>query len=387
MNDRLILRRTGGFPYNSASPSVNVRTTLDGNPAILRGVATSVTDFRVDEVWIGVADIPELVTEVSTRFEHLSVACTPTRRGAARMAVGPITLPALDGARSMSMFIEVDGESLTIAAKEPAPLDEFEVHLLTFQDLLTFLVDEPSGREVLRVKSLNGEVAQVHERVRFPRALPAESRAARPFVSLIGAEAALGIERWWSARKGLRPVTEMAAALCYAPSVLVESDLAVSAAALDRLLTKTMRLPRRFSRSDVKEVVDAIDGAVLDLPVKTAMLEGVKSALNSTPLRTKIEELVRVLGPVVLGNAYIDGDKWVTAFMETRNAIAHGAGHDGFWTNQSLLRATRRANRIMLILALLQHLGASGRVLSLAATDLGDKHAKWHRRGPIFDAP
>ncbi|MBK4348957.1 HEPN domain-containing protein [Lacisediminihabitans changchengi] len=387
VEDRLMLRKASGFPYNSVSPGVKLRTELNGVQAVLSGQAMGPTDFQVDQIWVGVDDIPELVAEVSATFEHLAIACTPLKKGIAPTAVGPLTIPTLDHARPMTLVIAVDGTSMTISSAECAPLDEFDTHLAAFQDLLTFLVDEPSGRGALNVKTCSGEVAVVHGRVRFPRAMPPVHRESRPFISLTGPGAAIGVARWWEARKKLRPVTEIAAALNYAPPSLVEADLAVSAAALDRLLSLSRRLPRRFSKADVIAAADAIDSTAIDPVVKTALLQAVKGTLNATPLRAKIDEMVRRLGPIVLGNAFLEADTWVPAFMEIRNAIAHGSGKSGIWTDDALLRATRRANRIMLALALLSYLGASDRILSLAATDLGNKHAKWHRRGPIFHVP
>ncbi|MET3769360.1 hypothetical protein ABIB15_002056 [Marisediminicola sp. UYEF4] len=387
VGDRLMLRIANGFPYNSASPWVKLRTELNGQKSVLSGQAMGPTEFRVDQIWVGVDDIPELVAEVSTTFEHLAIACTPVNIAALHAAVGPITIPGFDRTRPMSLSIAVDGASLTIATEECAPLDEFEVHFAVFQDLLTFLVDEPSGRGALNVKTSSGEIAVVHGRVRFPRAVPPGHRISRPFVSLIGPGAVLVIERWWEARRMLRPVTEIAAALSYAPPSLVEADLAMSAAALDRLLSLSINLPRRFSKADVNTATNAIEATEIDPAVKTALLQAVKGTLNATPLRAKVGEMVRHLGPIVLGNAFLQADKWVPVFMEVRNAIAHGSGSTGIWTDDTLLRATRRANRIMLVLALLAHFGASGRILSLAATDLGNKHAKWHRRGPIFHVP
>ncbi|THG34027.1 hypothetical protein E6C70_11445 [Glaciibacter flavus] len=105
-----------------------------------------------------------------------------------------------------------------------------------------------------------------------------------------------------------------------------------------------------------------------------------------TTLHSKTERLLSGVHPVALAYTRVSIDNWLPKFKRTRNHIAHGNGGSttDVWTDGALLRAVRDANRVLLSLALLTHLGVPDAALERTAERLGNRYSGRHRPTGIF---
>ena len=113
-----------------------------------------------------------------------------------------------------------------------------------------------------------------------------------------------------------------------------------------------------------------------------------KREATRTTLQSKVELLLDGVNDRALTNSRVSVDTWLPKFKKTRNDIAHGNGGEPqsreIWTNDSLLRAVRDANQVLLTLALLTHLGVPDAAIELAAERMGTRYGGRHRATGIF---
>lgn len=391
--DRWILKSPGSFSGGTYQPSGRtLTTTIDGVPTLIRGAVHVIDEdlgMRVDEIRVGSIDESPTYTSVTAQFEHLSSLCSYRHEdGAARSAREPLALPALGDAATMSVFLPSATDTVVITAVTPAPIEAFEEHLTALQDLFTFGADMPIGRLRLDATETSGDVVQIVGRERFA---PFQRNARKPvehILRLSGEWTQAAIERWWEARTEWRPITQIISGLRYQPGY-VEADVILTAVAIEALATKTLLDERpRLSATDalpIVEALDALEGMNFD---QRSLISGLKSELSRTTLRSTVDQLVSRLGENALGGTRLSVDEWLKYFIKTRNGIAHGGpglgGTRDLWIEGDLLRAVRDANWVMLVLALLQHLGAPDSAIDRAAERLGVRYGTRHGDSEIF---
>ncbi|MFT4157336.1 MAG: hypothetical protein QM630_05320 [Microbacterium sp.] len=367
-----------------------LRTIIGEQPALLRWtvfVIDGELGLRVDELRIGSDDDQPTYTEVSTVFEHLGSVCSWRHEdGAQRSPFDPISLPALDDATPMSALLSSATDAVKVVSTSPAILDEFESHLNALQDLLTFALDLPVGRLDLSATDLFGRTVEIYGRHRFA---PFERASRRPIehqLRLSGDWTQTVIDRWWAARATLRPIPQLLAALRYQPGY-IEADVILSAAAIEALASRTdIDEAPRLTNADAQPILDALNGLRGLNEDQRAVVSQIKGEITRTTLHSKTELLLNGVNTVALANTRVSIDDWLPKFKRTRNHIAHGNGGStsDVWTDSALLRAVRDANRVLLSLAFLAHLGVPAAALQRAAERMGNRYAGRHRSTGIF---
>lgn len=390
-NDRFVLRAPGSFSYATGqSGTRTLRTIIDDRPALLRGEVFALDGelgLRVDELRVGSNDDRPTYTDVSAVFEHLGSVCSYRHEdGAQRSVFDPINLPALDDAVPMSATLPSATDTVTIVSASSVGLDEFESHLDALQDLLTFASDSPVGRLSLCATDASGRTVEILGRERFA---PFERPSRQPIehqLRLSGDWTQTVIDRWWAARGTLRPIPQLLAALRYQPGY-IEADVILSAAAIEALASRPdVGEAPRLSSTDAQPILDALDGLRGLNEDQRAVVSQIKGEITRTTLHSKTELLLNGLNTVALANTRVSIDDWLPKFKRTRNHIAHGNGGTAsdVWSDGALLRAVRDANRVLLSLAFLNHLGVPDAALERAAERLGNRYAGHHRATGVF---
>ena len=390
-NDRFVLKAPGCFSYATGqSDSHILRTAIDSRPALLRGAVFAIggeLGLRIDELRVGSDDDQPTYTEISAVFEHLGSICSyRLEDGAQRWPSIPISLPALDNAVQMVATLPSGVDAVRIASETAVVLDEFELHLNALQDLLTFASDLPVGRLSLEATEASGRKVEIHGRERFA---PFGRRPTNPIehqLRLSGEWTQTVIDRWWTGREALRPILQVMAGLRYQPAY-VEADVIFSAAAIEALATRTeVGEQPRLSETEALPILAALE-ALSGLSLDQRQVVGqMKAEATRTTFQSKVDLLLAGLNAVALANSRVSIADWLGKFMKTRNDIAHGNG--GFasdvWTDSALLRAVRDANRVLLSIAFLTHLGVPDAAVERAAERLGNRYSGSHRSTGIF---
>lgn len=390
-NDRFVLRAPGSFSYATGqSGTRTLRTIIDDRPALLRGEVFALDGelgLRLDELRVGSDDGLPTYTDVSAVFEHLESVCSYRHEdGAQRSVFDPINLPALDDAAPMSAILPSATDTVKIESASSVGLDEFESHLDALQDLLTFASDSPVGRLSLSATEASGRTVEILGRERFA---PFERHSRQPIehqLRLSGDWTQTVIDRWWAARDALRPIPQLLAGLRYQPGY-IEADLILSAAAIEALATRTdVGEAPRLSTDDAQPILDALDALTGLSQDQRAVISQMKGEATRTTLHSKTQLLLSGVNTVAVENSRVSVGAWLPKFKRTRNHIAHGNGGSSsdVWTDGALLRAVRDANRVLLSLAFLTHLGVPDAALERAAERLGNRYAGRHRATGIF---
>ncbi|UIP57157.1 hypothetical protein DSM26151_00100 [Agromyces marinus] len=390
---RFILKAPGCFSFATGQPETRtLRTSIDNRAALLRGgifILAGQPGLRIDELRVGSDEEQPRYTEVLATFEHLDSICSyRCDDGAQRSMSAPLTLPALEDAGQMSATFPSAPGSVTIASPVPVPLDAFETHLDALQDLLTFAADMPVGRLSLSATDEGGRTVQIHGRDRYaPFARPLRQPIEHQ-LRLSGEWAQTVIDRWWAARESLRPIPQVAAALRYQPGY-VEADVLFSAAAIEALATGTdVGEQPRLSDGDAQPIIAALDSLSGLNNDQRQIVAQLKADTRRTTFRSKVRLLLATVSDTAVGNSRVAVEEWLPRFIETRNSIAHGSNDTrpsrSIWTDSALLRAVRDANRVLLSLAFLAHLGVPDAALERAAERLGNRYGGRHRPTGIF---
>jgi hypothetical protein len=390
-NDRFILKAPGCFMYATGQPKARtLKTTIDGRPALLRGDVFAIDGelgLRLYELRIGSDDDEPTYVEMSAVFEYLSSVCSyRPEDGAQRSAADPIDLPALIHAAPMSAVIPSSTNTVRLIAASATVLDEFEPHLEALQDLLTFALDMPVGRLSLSATDTAGRVVEIHGRERFAPFGRPPRRPVEHLLRLSGTYAQAVMDRWWDARETLRPIPQLLAGLRYQPGY-VEADVILSAAAIEAFATRTdVGEDPRLSNDEAQPILNALDGLVELNENQKTIVSQMKHEVTRTTLHSKMELLLARVSPVAIANSRVSTADWLPKFKRTRNHIAHGNGGSvsDVWTDKETLRAVRDANRLLLSLAFLTHLGVPEAALERAAERLGNRYSGQHRSTGIF---
>lgn len=377
-------------PYPRLIGGSRLRTTIDDRPALLRGEVFALDGelgLRVDELRVGSDDDQPTYTDVSAVFEHLGSVCLYRHEdGAQRSAFDPINLPGLDDAAPMSATLPSATDTVKIVSASPVGLDEFESHLDTLQDLLTFASDSPVGRLSLSATEASGRTVEILGRERFA---PFERPSRQPIehqLRLSGDWTQTVIDRWWAARNTLRPISQVLAGLRYQPGY-IEADVILSAAAIEALASRLdVGEAPRLSPDDAQPILDALDALTGLNQDQRAVISQMMGEATRTTLHAKTELLLSGVNTVAVENSRVSVADWLPKFKRTRNHIAHGTGGSAsdVWTDTALLRAVRDANRVLLSLAFLTHLGVPDAALERAAERLGNRYSGRHRTAGIF---
>lgn len=391
--DRFILKAPGCFSGATGQPGSRVlRTTIGDRPALIRGVLFVIDgDFglRVDELRIGSDDVEPTYTEASATFENLSSLCSYRHEdGAQRSPHAPINLPGLAGAGAMSAFLPSEVDVVKIVSPYAVALDDFESHLAALQDLMTFAADLPVGRISLSAVDSNGRTVQIFGRERFAPFGSAPRRPVDYLLRLSGEWLQTVIERWWSGRETLRPIPQVVAGMQH-QSGYVEADVIFSAASIEALSTRIDVGERpRLSSIDAVPILAALDALSGLNSDQRQIVANLKTEVTRTTLRSRVELLLRGVSGTAITNSRVVVGNWLPRFIETRNSIAHGSNGSrrtrDIWSDDALLRAVRDANRIVLSLALLTHLGAPSTVVERSADRLGVRYGGNHFATSMF---
>ena len=394
--DRFILKSPGHFSFATGQSGVRtLATTVGGAPALVRGVVFGIDGdlgLRIDEVRLGsVGDQPTYLS-VTAEFEHLaSLCCLRREDGAARSPSEPLEIPALGSASAMTAILPSAANAITITAIAPAPLEEFEEHLVALQDLLTFAADIPVGRLRLVATEASGQVVTILGRERYAPFGRSERKPIEYLFRLAGDWTQTVIDRWWAARAELRPVPQILAGLRYQPGY-VEADVILSAAAIEALATRAAVGERpRLSEVDAAPIIQALDALDGMNSEQRQFIANVKGDASRTTLRSRVDLLVSSMNATALRSSALSVGDWLPRFIETRNSIAHGSTgsrrNRDIWTDDGLLRAVRDANRVVLGLAMLTHLGLADAVIERSGERLGVRYGMNHAGTSIFQQP
>jgi hypothetical protein len=390
-NDQFILKAAGCFTYATGQRAMRtLKTTIDGRPALLRGgvvVIDRELGLRLDELRIGSDEEEPTYIEAVAVFEHLSSVCSyRPEDGAKRSALDPINLPGLIDAAPMSAVLPSSTNTLRLIAASATVLDDFESHLETLQDLLTFALDMPVGRLSLSATDMAGRVVEIHGRERFAPFGRPPRQPVEHLLRLSGTYAQVMMDRWWDARETLRPIPQLLAGLRYQPGY-VEADVILSAAAIEAFATRTdVGEDPRLSNDEAQPILNALDGLVELNGNQKAIVSQMKHEVTRTTLHSKMELLLARVNPGAIANSRVSTADWLPKFKRTRNHIAHGNGGSvsDVWTDKETLLAVRDANRLLLSLAFLTHLGVPEAALERAAERLGNRYGGQHRSTGIF---
>lgn len=391
--NRYILKAPGHFSFATGQPGIRtLTTTVGGAPALIQGVvfaADGDLGLRIDEVRVGSGHVGQTYSSVNAKFEHLGSLCSlRIEDGAARSPSVPLVLPALGSATEMVANLPSGSNTITITAVVPAVLEEFEEHLVAFQDLLTFAADMPIGRTGLVAVEASGQEVTILGRERYAPFGRLGRRPIEHAFRLAGDWTQTVVERWWAAREGLRPVAQILAGLSYQPGY-VEADVILSAASIEALATRLAVGDRpRLHDEDAAPIIAALDALPDMNSDQRQFIASVKADASRTTLRSKVELLISGVNSTATTNSRLSVANWLPRFVETRNAIAHGTNgsrpRQDIWTDDALLRAVRDANRIVLVLAMLTHLGVPTAAIERAGERLGARYGTRHGTTSIF---
>ncbi|WP_448389754.1 HEPN domain-containing protein [Microbacterium aurum] len=178
----------------------------------------------------------------------------------------------------------------------------------------------------------------------------------------------------------------MLAGLRYQPGY-IEADVILSAAAIEALASRLdVGEAPRLSPDDAQPILDALDALTGLNQDQRAVISQMMGEATRTTLHAKTELLLSGVNTVAVENSRVSVADWLPKFKRTRNHIAHGTGGSAsdVWTDTALLRAVRDANRVLLSLAFLTHLGVPDAALERAAERLGNRYSGRHRTAGIF---
>lgn len=394
VNGKYVVDVEPGLSYQQGSRGIDnsrvATTVIDGAPAIVRGHSGGDV-FHLSEVRVGSDALSQDYGAVRAGFELLaSLSTIRDEDGAARSAGAAIPLPSIASARAMELLIESGGIA-EVRSPGPAPLDEYAVHLAALQDLIVFAADRPAERVSLIGTLADGTEVSIHGWTRYPGF---GSRGRRPIEYLLrfGAQYfADAVEAWWKMRDEIRPVSQILASMIYEPW-FVESSIGALASAMERFTKVKFPPPTSPPRLTPQEF-GIIEAALQPL---TPTLNGAQRAfvndIRNDARRTRFEEYVTALldslQPRNLSETKINLGNWKAALHAARNDIAHeGAPNPTnpvLFVNEPESRALRDATRVILNLAVLDHLGAPEPVMRRVAERLGARYGVRHVDSAIY---
>lgn len=392
-NDRFVLRAPGCFSYATGHPvGRTLKTAIDGRPSLVRGsvfVLDGELGLLLDELRVGSDRVDAMYVEVAVEFEHLGSVCSyRLEDGAQRSPTVPLRLPTLEDEVPITATFPTHTDTVSMSATSAIALDDFESHLVAMQDLLTFAAGLPVGRRRLHAKEDSGAAVDIFGRERFAPFARATRRPIEHQLRLSADWAQTVIDRWWAGQVKLRPILQVLTGLRYQPGY-VEADIIFSAVAIESLASRTDVGERpRLSAADAQPMLEALDSLTGLGPDQRQVVAAMKREATRTTLQSKVELLLDGVNDRAITNSRVSVDTWLPKFKKTRNDIAHGNGGEPqsreIWTNDSLLRAVRDANQVLLTLALLTHLGVPDAAIELAAERLGTRYSGRHRATGIF---
>lgn len=395
----MLFRAECGFSLTSNQSSRRVvQTTIAGVPTLVVGQVSVIdgdtTRIVITEIRLGSDVLDPVYVAAKATYEHMDgLLSYRVEDGTARAPGQTFALSALGDAPPMELSMQLlPTPTLRLESVEPAPLEHFETHLAAFQDLLTFAVDQPSGRLSLSMLDSSATSVRILVRNRFePFNLP--TRRPVEYSLRLGANSAgLIVSTWWNMRVTLRPVEQVLAGLAYRPGY-VESALIGLFAVTEKFAKAQFDLRRAAPLAPAQ--LAPIREALLSVAEPDADQQAViDRILNNRYVYASLKDYLIALSDD-LGSELIDHLRilpldWQNHFAWARNDIAHeGAPNEtrgDQFVSETESRALRDATKIILTCAILKHLGVPTRALLRSAERLGNRYANRHPTATFFRA-